>query len=178
AEPQTSATGTTPRRPDPRPEPPARPALNVRGRAGAALLAVRAVRDDVIGAVLAWRSVDVSVPPGIIGNEARAQIRPVPGIDAAGALRQGGETFARARVAAGIEIKQVERAREALDLDARGLDLRLGQIVEHARADERHDEPDDGDHHEDFDEGETGFASPHPAARPLVTLPCHWTFPP
>src|SRR5215831_21046055 len=101
----------------------ARPALNVRRRAGAALLAVRAVRDDVIGAVLAWRSVDVSVPPGIIGNEARAQIRPVPGIDAAGALRQGGETFARGRIAAGIEIEQVERAREALHLDAGGLDL-------------------------------------------------------
>src|SRR5437879_3304097 len=73
----------------------ARPALNVRRRAGAALLAVRAVRNDVIGAVLAWRSVDVRMPPWIVGNEAGAQIRSVPAVDAAGALGQGSETFAR-----------------------------------------------------------------------------------
>src|SRR5262249_53184035 len=156
----------------------ARPALNVRRRAGAALLAVRAVRDDVIGSMLAGRSVDVGAPPRIVGNGAGPQVRAVPGIDPAGPLGQRAEAFAGRRIAAGIEIEQIERAREALDLDARGLDLRLGEIIEHARADQRHDEPDDGDHHEDFDEGETGFASPHPAARPLVTLPCHWTFPP
>src|SRR5262245_11456135 len=78
---QTISSRTTPHSAEPRLDASARPALNVRRRAGATLLAVRAVRDDVIGAVLAWRSVDVSVPPGIIGNEARAQIRPVPGID-------------------------------------------------------------------------------------------------
>src|SRR5262249_26022060 len=82
------------------------------------------------------------------------------------------------RIAPGIEIEQVERAREALDLDAGGLDLRLGQIVEHARADQGHDQPDDGDHHQDFDEPQAGLASPRPAARPAPLLPSHLTFPP
>src|SRR5262249_2825504 len=86
----------------------ARPALNVRRRAGAALLAVRAQRDDVIGAVLAWRSVDVRTPPWIVGYEAGAQIWPVPRVDAPRARCQRAETFARGRIASGIEIEQVE----------------------------------------------------------------------
>src|SRR5689334_8033969 len=149
------------------------PALNVRRRAGAALLAVRAVRDDVVRSMLAGRAVDVGAAPGVGGNLTGPQVRPVPGVDAAGPRGQRGEAFAGGRIAAGIEIEQVERAREALDLDAGGLDLRHGQIVEHARADQGHDQPDDGDHHQDFDEREAGFPSPRPAARPLLTLPYH-----
>src|SRR5579871_6312698 len=100
-----------------------RPALNVRRRAGAALLTIRAIRDDVIRSMLARRPVDVRMPPRIVRDRASAQVRPIPAVDAARAGRQRDKAFTGGRIASGIEIEEVERAREAFDLDARGLDL-------------------------------------------------------
>src|ERR1051325_5726731 len=81
-------------------------------------------------------------------------------MDAAGTLRQRIETFRAVRIAPGVEKEQVERAREALDLDARRLDLRLGQVVENARADDAHDQRDDGDHDQQLHQREAAFAVP------------------
>src|ERR1700753_4079163 len=55
---------------------------DVGGDTGAAFLTVGAVRHDVVRAVRAGRTVDIPVVPGIVGNVAAPQIRPVPGSDA------------------------------------------------------------------------------------------------
>src|SRR5262245_49466955 len=90
---------------------------------------VGTVRENVVGPVLPRRAVDIGVAPGVGWHQAALQVRPVPGIDAAGALHQRGEAFRTVRVAAGVEEEQIECAAEAFDLDLRGLRLRLGQVV-------------------------------------------------
>src|SRR5262249_49922402 len=116
----TISIRTTPRSPA---RPSALPALDVRGRSAPALLSIRTIPDDVIGAVLAGRAINVSMSPRIVGNEAAAQIRPVPGLGAPRPLGECRKALAGRRITAVVEVEQVERARERLDLDARGLDL-------------------------------------------------------
>src|SRR5580704_6735305 len=167
---QTISSRTTPRSPA---NPSVLPALNVGRRAGAAFLSVRAKGNNVISSVLARRAIDVRMPPRIVGNGAAAQVGPVPRVDAARSLGERREALAGARIATVVEIEQIERAREALDLNARGLHLGFGEIVEHARSDQRHDQADDRDYHEYLDEREARLAPPRTAAAPMVKSPCH-----
>src|SRR3984957_14226307 len=121
--------------------------------------AVGAVGGDLVGAVLAGRTVDVGLAPRIVRQLAALEIRAVPCGEPAGRLDECGQAFRRRRITTGVEIEQLERAGEALDLDLRRLHLGVAQIVEHPRADQRHDEADDRDHDEDFDEGEAALQS-------------------
>src|SRR5262249_10946547 len=123
----------------------ARPADDVGRRTGSTFLPIGSVADDVISAVLAGRPVDVGLTPGIVGDEAALEIRSVPGLRPAGTLRQRGEPFRTRRIPSGVEIIEIERAAEALDLNLRRLHLGFAQIIDHARADQRHDQADDGD---------------------------------
>src|SRR5579864_2583470 len=93
----------------------------VGGGAAAALLPVRSQRDNVEGAVLARRAIDVGIVPGIVGNVAALQIGTVPGCNAGRGLDQRRQPLGRRGVAAGVEIEQVERAGKTLHLDLRGL---------------------------------------------------------
>src|SRR5487761_2554524 len=96
--------------------------------------------------------------PGIVRHVATLQIRPVPGSDTWRTLYQSRQAFRRRGKAAGVEIKQVECAGEALQLDFRSLDLRFAEIIQYARTDQAHDEADDGDHHQHLDQGEALLA--------------------
>src|SRR3954452_576331 len=136
------------------------PARDVLSSARSSLCSVGAVRKNVVGPVLSRRAVHIRIAPWIGRPLAALQVGPVPRIDAAGTLHQRGETFGAVRITAGVEEEEVERTREALDLDACGLDLRLGEIIEHARADDAHDQRDDGDDDEQLHQGEAAFASP------------------
>src|SRR5262245_42934500 len=127
---------------------------NVGGIAAATLLAIGAIGDDVIRAMLAGRPIDVGVIPGIFRNIAALQVRPIPRGNAGRPLYQRGKSLRARRKSSGIEIKQVERAGEALQLDARGLDLGFAEIIEHTRADQAHDQADDGDHDQHLDQRE------------------------
>src|SRR6476659_6565430 len=124
----------------------ARPAGDVGGCAGAAFIAVRAIGHDVISAVLSGRTIDVRLSPRVIRHAAALEIGAVPGRNVAGRADQRHQAFRGGRIAAGVEVEQVERAREALDLDLGGLDLRFAEIIEHARADQADDKRDDGEH--------------------------------
>src|SRR4051794_35809980 len=99
------------------------PVRDVLPRTRSSFCPVGTVRKNVVGPVLARCAVDVRVAPRIGWHQAAFQIRPIPGVDAAGPLHQRGETFRAVRIAAGVEEKQVERAGEALDLDLRRLRL-------------------------------------------------------
>src|SRR6266571_107651 len=122
----------------------ARPTGNVACGPRSAFLAVRAVGDDVIGTTLSGRSIDIGVPPGVGGDDAAFQIGAVPARNAAGTLHQRAKALRARRIASGIEEEKIERAGEAFDLDFGCLGLRFGQIVEHARANQTHDQTDDG----------------------------------
>src|SRR3954464_13053081 len=96
--------------------PSARAADDVGCRSTAAFLTVRSERDDIVGRARARRAIDIDVTPGIVRPHPPAQIRPVP----AGlivAARQPGEALIRGRIAAEIEVVEIERARKTLDLD-------------------------------------------------------------
>src|SRR5436190_247866 len=133
------------------------PARNVLPSARSSFCPVRTVRHDIVGPVLPRRAIDVRVAPRIGRHLAALQVRPVPGIDGPGALHQRREAFRAVRIAAGVEEKQIKRARKALDLDSRCLGLRFGQIVQNAWADDAHDQRDNGDDDEQLHQREAAF---------------------
>src|SRR5271170_357560 len=132
---------------------------NIGRHPGSTFDAVGTVRNDFIRTVLSGRAVQISLAPRIVRHAAALEVRSVPGGESAGRLDERGKPLRARRISPGIEIEQLERAREALDLDLRGLDLRLAQVIEHARADERHDEADDRDHDQYFDEREAALVT-------------------
>jgi hypothetical protein len=75
-------------------------------------------------------------------------------------LHQRGQAFGGRGIAAVVEIIQIERTGKALDLDLRRLGFRFAQIVEHPRAYQAHDEPDDRDHDQDLDQRKARLAVP------------------
>src|SRR6202043_4267907 len=82
----------------------------------------------------------------------------VPAADAGMLLSQGRQSVRRRWKPAGIEVEQIECAAEALHLDLRSFDLRFAEIVENARADQAHDETDDGNPNQHLDQCETMLA--------------------
>src|SRR6266581_6761774 len=121
----------------------ARAAGNVGCCSTAAFLTVGAKGNDFVGRALARRTIDVAVAPRIVGHHTAPQIGPVPARRVV-AARERGEAFVGVGVASEAEIIQIERAGKALDLDFAGFLLRLAQIVQYPRSDQRHDQPDDG----------------------------------
>src|SRR5882757_11381011 len=95
-------------------------------RPGPALLPVGAVGNDFIGAALRRRAVDIGLAPRVVRQAAALEIRSVPSGQAAGGLHQRDQPVGGGGIASGIEEKQIERARNALELDPRGLVLRSG----------------------------------------------------
>jgi len=51
----------------------------------------------------------------------------------------------------GIKKVEVERTRQAFDLDLCSFDFGFGEVIENARTHERHNERNDGDDDEDLD---------------------------
>src|ERR1051326_1540566 len=146
-----------------------RPADDVGGVPGSTFLPVGSITDNVVSTVLTRGAILIRTSPGIVGNDAAFEIRSVPGRGSAPPLCQRRETFRTRRIAPSVEIIEVERAAEALDLNLRRLHLGFAEVVDHARADQRHDQPDDRDDDQDFDQGEAALiaarAPTHPAGR-------------
>src|SRR5580698_1179354 len=131
---------------------------NIGGYPAAPFLAIGAVRYDVIGSVLSWRPVHIAVVPGIVGDIAALEIGPVPGGDARRRPHQRGQAFRCRWKTAGVEIEQVERAPEALQLDLRRLDLGFAEIIQNAWTDQTHDQANNGNHHQHLDQRKTLLA--------------------
>src|SRR5262249_49724794 len=115
----------------------------------ATFLPVRPVRDNVVDAMLTGRAIGIWLAPWISGNASALEIRTVPRAETAAALHQGRQPLRTQGISSGIEVEEVERAREALDLDLGGLHLRLAEVVEYAWAHQRDHEANDGDHDQD-----------------------------
>src|SRR6476469_791682 len=96
---------------------------NVRRGPAATLLTIGPIGDNVIGLVFAGRPIDVWVAPGIARHVAAFQIRAIPRGHSGRAPDKRGKPLRRGREPAGVEIKQIERARETLQLNTCGLDL-------------------------------------------------------
>src|SRR5258708_14803218 len=92
----------------------------------AALLSVRAQRDDLERRAPARRAIHVAMAPGIARHHTAPQIRPVPALCVV-TLGQRGQPFIAGRITTEIEKIQIERAGEALDLDLCGLRLGLAE---------------------------------------------------
>src|SRR5262249_22742768 len=110
--------------------------------------------------MLARRSIHIWLSPRIQRYVSALEVRTVPRRDAAGGLHQDGKPLGARRIAPGVEIEEIERAREALDLNLRGLDLGFAEIVQHPRADQSHDHADDRDDDENFHQSEAALAAP------------------
>src|SRR2546430_1813179 len=118
-----------------------------------ALLAIRSQRYDLVRAALGGSAVKVDVSPRIGWHGAGLEIGPVPNPGIAGSLRQRSKAFAAGRIPADIEIKQVKRAGETLDLEFGRLDLGLSKRIKHAGPHQAHDQPDDRDDDQHLDQG-------------------------
>src|SRR5262249_2165220 len=118
--------------------------------------------------MFARRSIDIRLPPRIIREVSTFQIRSVPRHDAASRPHQHGQALGTRGITSGIEIEEVERACKTLDLNPCGLRLRFGEIVEHPRPDQRHDESDDGDDHQNFHQREAVLAAPPGSRAPAI----------
>src|SRR5262249_50853108 len=86
------------------------PSCDIGRCTGPAFLSVGAIRDDVVGPVLARQAVDVGVAPWVGGDDVAFQIGAVPCRDIAGTLHQCGEALRTRRIAAGVEEVEVESA--------------------------------------------------------------------
>src|SRR5712671_364761 len=131
---------------------------NVGRKTAAAFLTIRSVGQDIVRAAVSGRTIHIGVVPGIAGDVTTFEIRSVPGRYARRPAHQRRQALRRRGKPARIEIEQVERAAEALQLNLRGLDFRFAEIIENARTDQAHDEADDGDHHQHLHERETLLA--------------------
>src|SRR5262245_9401600 len=101
----------------------ARPTDDVGRCSTSTCLSIRAVGDDVVGAVLARRPVHIGIAPRVDGNDPAFQVRAVPRCDATGTSNQCGEAFRTRRVTPVIEEEQIECTAEAFNLDSCSLDL-------------------------------------------------------
>src|SRR5664279_3520216 len=139
------------------------PADNIGRRSGPAFLTIGAIRHDIIGTVLSWRTVNIRLAPRVVRHNAALQVWTVPRLNRSGGLHQRVQPFPAVRITTGIEIEQIERASKALNLDLCGLDLRLSEVVQNARADQAHDHRDNRDDDQNFDQREAALAAPTPA---------------
>src|SRR5581483_6590080 len=76
---------------------------DIGGQSAAAFLAVGAVGNDFIGAVLARRAIDVGMVPGVVRQGVALEVRAVPGADARGARHQRAKALRGGRKEAGTE---------------------------------------------------------------------------
>src|SRR6266853_127455 len=84
---------------------------NIGRRPGSALLPVCPVRDDFIRAAFSRRAIDVRLAPGVVRHVAAFQIGTIPCRQTGGGLDERGQPLRGGRVAPGVEVEQIERAR-------------------------------------------------------------------
>src|SRR6266436_3354734 len=104
------------------------PSLDARGgyvgrSSRSPLLSVGAVRHDFIGATLSGRSINIGLAPRIVRDGATFQIGTIPSRQSRGGLDKCSQALRRGRVSSCVQIEQIERAGEALNLDFGGLDF-------------------------------------------------------
>src|SRR5262245_15215606 len=72
-------------------------------------------------------------------------------------LHQGGKPDLLGRVAAILQIEQLQRCRDVLDLNLSGLCTGLSEIAENLRCRHGHEQDEDAQHHKELEQGEPGL---------------------
>src|ERR1017187_413511 len=124
----------------------------------AAGLAIGTEADNLgfVGLMFAGEAVDEVTGPGILGN-VLGHVGAVPLVDIGGLDAQGLQALLGGGEGAGIELVGAQGGHEIIDLGTGDGDFRLIRPPEQRGSDEGHEEPDDGYHHQHFDEGDTGL---------------------
>src|SRR6516225_1954646 len=125
----------------------ASPRGDVGGLARTAGLAVLAVGQEVVLAVLARRLVDVARAPGVQRN-GLLQVRAGPLVDVLRTRVQRLEPLLGRRIAADVQPIFVQRLLERVDLRLRDLRVGLAHLIEVAWRHEAREQADDHDHHQ------------------------------
>src|SRR6516165_2012481 len=112
--------------------------------------------DFVRPVILAGRTIDVSIIPGIARNRPALEVGTVPGDLVRRMNSQRVQPFIRRRVMASIQKIEIERILEALDLNMGRFHLGIGQLTKDTGRDEANEEPDDRQDDQHFHQGETG----------------------
>src|ERR1019366_4316808 len=120
--------------------------------------AAGAEADDfgLVDLMLAREAVDEVAGPGVLGD-VLGHVGAVPLVDIGGLDAQRLEPLFGGGEGAGIELVSAQGGHEIIDLGAGDGDLRLIRPPEQSGSDEGYEEPDDGYHHQHFDEGDTGL---------------------
>src|SRR5207244_12272535 len=101
-----------------------------------AFLAVGPQGDEVVRAVLPWCGVLVFIPPWIRRHLRLLPIRAVPVGDARRRGDQRLQSLLRRRIAADLELEEIERLADLPDLDLRGVRLGLFAATDEVAADD------------------------------------------
>ena len=106
--------------------------------------------------MLARRAIVIGPPPGIERQPVLLDIGPLParGIGAGRRLDQRLQAFRLRRIVLHVEPVEIEGVADGLDLDAGGVDLGAAEIFEHLRRHQRHQHAENGEHHQQLDQGE------------------------
>src|SRR3954468_15038895 len=112
------------------------PIRHILVRALAPFDTIGAKRNDVVRAVRTGRRVLVFVRPRVLRRRRLLPVRTRPVREPGRRSHERLQTFLRRRIAAELELEQVERLRNLLDLDLRGLGLGLLALAEVIAADD------------------------------------------
>ena len=123
--------------------------------AAAAGLTILAQGHEIEVAVLAGKSIDIGVAPGI-GRHTLGQIGAVPFGFIGRSRDEGGESLLGHRIVAGIEPVLVERFFQCVNLGARRLDLGLANLSEVLRPHIARQQSDDDHDHQQFEQRKSG----------------------
>lgn len=121
---------------------------------GRPLLARSAEGDDVVGTMQAGHAIGIRSAPGIEGHGRVLDVGPAPHRRARRLLHQSLQALGGGGIAAGVEIIEVDRIGEGLDLQMGGLLLGTGEVIQHAWCHQPHDQANDHQDHQGFDQGE------------------------
>src|SRR5262249_35635804 len=133
------------------------PAGQVAILARAAFLVVAAERVHFEFAVPTGDAIAIRVPPWIDQSLLAFEVGSIPVRESGRRLYQGRKPDLLGRITAVLQIEQLKRRRNVLELDLSGLRARLPEVAENLRRRQGHDHDEDAQHHEQLEQSETGI---------------------
>ena len=124
----------------------------------AAGLSVRAQAEDVDLALHPRVEVLVGTTPGVVGELVQVGLPVRGGRPGGGLAYQGLQALLARGEALVVELVELERLHQVVDVGARGGGARVVGAIEHIGHDQRTQHPDDDQHHHEFDQGEAALA--------------------
>src|SRR5262245_52122488 len=120
--------------------------------ARAAFLVVAAEREHLEVALATRHAIAIGPAPRVDQALRAFEIRPAPGWDAGRCLHEGGKPDLLGRIAAIVQIEQLERCPDVLDLNLSGLGASLPEVAKNLGRRHGSKQDEDAQHHEEFEE--------------------------